>query len=265
MRPIITLTTDFGEGTYVAQMKGVLLAACPDARIVDIAHHVAPQSVAEGASLLLEAATHFPPKTIHVAVIDPGVGTQRALLYAEIGAWRFLAPDNGLLQKCAEKFPLHRIIRLDNKSHWRNPVSATFHGRDILCPVAAYLANGGDPDELGCPVSSMVTMESPKIEVRGERLTGLIERIDHFGNLITNIPSLDFSSFEGDIVKIVLWNGRFSIPFRRTYGQLSAGRIVGLIGSSNWFEIAVVQGNAQKTLRSKLGDGIVVQLPLQIG
>ena len=146
-RPRITLTTDFGLGSpYVAQMKGVILSLCGEADLIDITHGIGPQNVREGAVVLADTTPRFPPGTIHVAVVDPGVGTARKLVYAEIGPQRYLAPDNGLLSLLAASQPPSRIVSLENSQFWLPEVSPTFHGRDILSPVAARLAGGASPD-----------------------------------------------------------------------------------------------------------------------
>src|SRR4051794_1322094 len=145
MLPPVTLTTDFGlSSPYVAQMKGVLLSLCSEVRLVDITHGIHPQDVAEGAIVLADVTLLFPPGTIHIAVIDPGVGTSRRLLYAELGEQKYLLPDNGLLTLLAEHGPPRQLIAIENRAFWRPEVSATFHGRDILAPVAAHLALGID-------------------------------------------------------------------------------------------------------------------------
>ena len=152
---IITLTTDFGSGShYVAAMKGVILSICPAATIVDIAHDVPPQDIRRAALLLDDVADWFPPETIHVAVVDPGVGTDRAIVYARIGQQQFIAPDNGLLSRLAARTPPPKLIRLSEPAYWLEHVSTTFHGRDIMAPVAARLALGLDPDRLGPPLGA---------------------------------------------------------------------------------------------------------------
>ena len=143
---LITLMTDFGAGSpYVAAMKGVILSINPSVTLVDLTHAIPPQDVREGALVLEDVAPYFPPGTIHVAVVDPGVGTDRAILYAEIGSQRYVAPDNGLLSRLSRNTPPSRIVRLTNPDYWLRPVSATFHGRDIMAPVAARLSLGLDP------------------------------------------------------------------------------------------------------------------------
>src|SRR5438270_1372894 len=172
MLQIITLTTDFGLGSpYVAAMKGVILSINPTARLVDIAHTVAPQNIRQSAMLLAEATTWFPAETIHVAVIDPGVGTQRRIVYAQIGDQQYLAPDNGLLSRLTAKSRPARIIALENAEHWLPSVSNTFHGRDILAPIAAQLSLGMEPDRLGPSISGLVELDWPTPQVEPNRIT----------------------------------------------------------------------------------------------
>jgi S-adenosyl-L-methionine hydrolase (adenosine-forming) len=141
MRPLITLTTDFGQGSpYVAQLKGAILTGCREVDLVDVSHAIGPQSIREGAVVLADATPRFPPATIHVAVVDPGVGTQRRLVYAEIGEQRYLTPDNGLLTLLARRTPPSRIVALETRRYWATEPSSTFHGRDNLAPVAAHPA-----------------------------------------------------------------------------------------------------------------------------
>ncbi len=187
---IITLTTDFGAGShYVAAMKGVILSICPAATIVDVAHDVPPQDIRRAALLLDDAADWFPPETIHVAVVDPGVGTDRAIVYARIGRQQFIAPDNGLLSRLAARTPPQRLIRISDPAYWLEPVSATFHGRDIMAPVAARLALGLDPQRLGPPLDRLAMLDWPAARAAASRIDGAVIEIDAFGNLITNITA----------------------------------------------------------------------------
>src|SRR5262245_25705424 len=157
--PLITLTTDFGAGSrYVAAMKGVIYSIAPEARLVDLTHSIAPQDVRGGAIALAEAAPCFPPETIHVAVVDPGVGSSRAIVYARIGTQQFVAPDNGLLSRLAEREKPSKIIRIAELRFWLPVVSATFHGRDILALVAARLSLGLSPDELGPAIAELTEL-----------------------------------------------------------------------------------------------------------
>src|SRR3972149_2346849 len=188
MSAIITLTTDFGEGSrYVAAMKGVILSLNPAAGIIDLSHRVPHQDIRAGAIALAEAAPFFPPHTIHVAVVDPGVGTERRIGYARIGGQQFIAPDNGLLSRLAAAEPPSKIVCLDEPRFWLPRVSNTFHGRDIMPPVAARLSLGLAPDELGRPLEALVPLAWPEAEKVANRITGEVIEVDSFGNLVTNI------------------------------------------------------------------------------
>ena len=186
----ITLTTDFGASSgYVAEMKGAILAVNPRATIVDITHVVPPQDIRAGALALRETTRSFPPGTIHVAVVDPGVGSARGLIYAAVGEQQYLAPDNGLLSGLARLERPSTIISLTRPDYWARTVSATFHGRDILAPVAAWLSAGLEPTRLGDPQPSMVELDWPEVKVAAGRIEGAVESVDSFGNLITNITT----------------------------------------------------------------------------
>ncbi|MGE3410403.1 MAG: S-adenosyl-l-methionine hydroxide adenosyltransferase family protein, partial [Pirellulales bacterium] len=188
--PIVTLTTDFGVSSpYIAAMKGVMLSINRDLTIVDITHAIKAQDVRQGALILAETAHLFPPGTIHVAVVDPGVGTNRQILWAEINGRQFVLPDNGLLGLLADRSPPTRMRAVTEPAYWLHPVSATFHGRDILAPVAARLAAGLSPDLLGPPRDCWVELTWPEIQIVPGKIQGSVTRIDSFGNLITDITA----------------------------------------------------------------------------
>src|SRR5262245_7189304 len=190
MSSLLTLITDFGTASpYVAAMKGVILGINPAARLVDISHDVPPQDIRHGAVLLAEATTWFPAGAIHVAVVDPGVGTERRLIYARIGDQQYLAPDNGLLSLLAARVRPTRIVELSNAEHWLPEVSNTFHGRDILAPVAAQLSLGLEPERLGPALAQIRTLDWQEPIVTANRIEGAVRWIDRFGNLITNVTA----------------------------------------------------------------------------
>jgi hypothetical protein len=246
---LITLTTDFGtDSPYVAAMKGVLLGLSPDARLVDLSHSIAPQSVVQGAFFLAEAAPFFPDNTLHVVVVDPGVGTSRALLYAEAGGLRFLAPDNGVWTLAGTKLGVKRVLRLEDAAYWRANVSPTFHGRDILASVAGHLANGLDPQRLGPAVSSWVKLALPALVEDRQSVRGEVVYVDRFGNLITNIPG---SAVEPTAT--VQISGTAIDCFVSTYGLAAPGTLVALLSSGGWLEVAVVNGSAAERLHAQTG------------
>jgi S-adenosylmethionine hydrolase len=262
---LITLTTDFGQGSpYVAQMKGVLLAIHPQVSIVDISHTIAPQDVLGGALVLAETCHHFPRDTIHVAVVDPGVGTSRSILAARIGDHTFVAPDNGLLSVVAKERPLHSIVRLENREFWRAEVSHTFHGRDIMAPVAAHLSQGVACDDLGPCVDEMVELEVPSVQRRDGTLQGTVLAIDSFGNLVTNIrPDLIPGDIDREKLRITCGSADIQ-GMTTTYGSHRPGTIVALIGSSDRLELAVVQGSAASVLQATVGFTVNVQWDPQV-
>ena len=259
MSPIITLTTDFGlAGPYVAAMKGVILSINPAVRLVDLSHAVPPQDVRGGAILLAEATPWFPAGTVHLAVIDPGVGTERKIIYAEVGDQRYIAPDNGLLSRLASKMRPARIIALENSEHWLPSVSKTFHGRDIMAPVAAQLSLGMEPDQLGPPHAQLVQLPWPIAQVRDREIAGAIVWFDRFGNLITNITAAMLTT--ADLATVRVEFGLDAIAgISKTYADLPAGSLTALIGSSGYLEIAVVGGSAEDRFDAAPGAAVTVR------
>lgn len=255
---IITLTTDFGEGSpYAAAMKGAILAVAPDAAIVDLSHAVPPQDIRQGAMLLEQACPFFPPGTIHLAVIDPGVGTDRAAVAAGIAGQRYVAPDNGLLSLVARGGEPEWLVRLENPRFWRPCVSPTFHGRDLLGPVAAHLSRGVDPCQLGPPHAGLVALAWPEVRSAPQRLEGVVLACDAFGNALTNIAEEHLAGVPRDRARIAC-RGRTIAGMVRTYGERPAGTLVAMLGSSGRLELAVVGGSAQRVLQCSDGDPVVV-------
>jgi S-adenosyl-L-methionine hydrolase (adenosine-forming) len=257
--PIITLTTDFGEESpYVAAMKGVILGVNPAARVVDLSHQILPQNLAHAAFFLAAAIPYFPHEALHVIVVDPGVGTERALLYVEVGGHRLLVPDNGSwteLTGTASQPPL--VIRLAEPRYWRHPVSATFHGRDILAPVAGHLSLGVDPRALGMQVVEWVRLEHPRPMLDAKLLEGEVVFVDRFGNLITNIP--------GEALEILAGAPRFQVGDKeldrwvRSYAEAEPGTPVALVSSTGMLEIAVTNGHAAQQLGACVGSPVLVR------
>jgi S-adenosyl-L-methionine hydrolase (adenosine-forming) len=242
--PIVTLLTDFGlRDSYVAEIKGVLLRKCPGVRIVDVTHEVPPQDVLAASILLERVLRVFPPGTVHIAVVDPGVGTDRRLLLAEIDGQTVLCPDNGLITWA------HR--RLGGNAHnlnWKTQrASPTFHGRDILAPAAAELARGQGRRLKAKPIDPVLLDVRPAPAGARE---GAVIYIDHFGNAVTNFP--------GELGPKRVTVARKSIPIRRTYADVPVGQSLALVGSSGLLELAVRDGSAAQKLR--LAVGTVVRL-----
>jgi S-adenosylmethionine hydrolase len=249
--PIITLTTDFGEASpFVAAMKGVMLSINPKARLVDLSHQIPPQDVQHAAFFLAEAVPYFSPEAIHVVVVDPGVGTQRELLYVEVGKHRLLAPDNGVCALLARGRTVGKRIRLAKKKYWRRDVSPTFHGRDILAPVAAHLSLGIDPAKLGPAARKWVQLQLPEPVNEKERISGEVVFVDGFGNVITNIPGDLLPKAGPAKVKV---EGHAVQRWVRSYGEAEKGELVALVSSGGLVEIAEVQGSAADRLGLKRG------------
>jgi S-adenosylmethionine hydrolase len=260
MRPIITLTTDFGiSSPYVAQMKGEILSRNREAVIVDIKHAIAPQSIVEGAIILDDVSRRFPPGSIHVAVVDPGVGTARRLVYAESGSQRYLAPDNGLLSLVARRTPPGRVIELRDKHYWNDGVSHTFHGRDILAPVAAHLSLDLEPELLGPAVDNLLLRRIPEPQVAADHILGQALLADSFGNLITNIRREQAELLASPDQLNVACQQCNIRGISRAYGDRSPGEMIALFDSQGRLEIAVVHGSAAQALGAESGASVVVR------
>jgi S-adenosylmethionine hydrolase len=260
MRSIITLTTDFGRDShYVAVMTGVMFSINPRAQIVDISHAIAPQSIAEGALVLGEASHWFPRGSIHVAVIDPGVGTDRKIVFARAGDQQFVCPDNGLLScVCREGQPA-QAFEVANRSLFLSDVSSTFHGRDIMAPVAAHLSLGLPAEQLGPPLGELKLFNWPRVERGKSSVTGRVIFADSFGNLITNIRREDLPGHvEPECFLVETAQHRLG-GVARTYSESRPGESIALFGSSGHLELAVVQGNACRQLGITIGDKVVVK------
>ena len=256
---IITITTDFGEtDPYVASMKGVILSINPDARIIDITHQVPAGSIQEGALMIKEVYSYFPPGTVHLGVIDPGVGTKRRPIAILANNHFFVGPDNGLFWPAIEKLKNLSVVHLTNKNYWMNKVSSTFHGRDIFAPVSAHLSRGINPFLLGEKIDDPATIESRLPFKKDGDLVGEVIRVDNFGNLITNITKEQLSpilSSKGLTIKI---GNMILKKISNTYNDVPEGQALALIGSSGLLEIAVNMGKASNSLGEKLGIGTKV-------
>lgn len=256
---IITLTTDFGEGSrYVAAMKGVILSINPAARLIDLSHSVPAQDVFRGAIALAETAPYFPAEAIHVAVVDPGVGTARRIVYARIGTQQFIAPDNGLLARLAAAAAPSKIICLDRPEFWLPRLSNTFHGRDIMAPVAARLSLGLSPDELGSPLDSLVPLAWPEAEKVANRISGEVVEVDSFGNLITNITREMLAGVPTDESVTITCDEHATQGIFKTYSEQPAMTLIALVGSGGSLELAIVEENASAMLGVRAGAPVVI-------
>lgn len=278
MNPLITLTTDFGSSdTFVAVMKGVMLSICPAARFIDLTHDIPPHDVMAGAIALESACEYFPAGAIHLAVVDPGVGADRAALAIETGRAIFVGPDNGLFSLVLQRASLKRAVALTNERWHRQPVSATFHGRDIFAPVAAHLANGASFDELGDPVDDLTTLMTPTPIISNTRIEAHVMSIDRFGNLVTDLIAEDLSNWlrrrsalepiaasspsralETEVV--IRIGGQEIRGLRRTFADVNAGEPIAYIGSGGRIEIAVNSGSAAEFLEAEIGDALGIEM-----
>jgi S-adenosyl-L-methionine hydrolase (adenosine-forming) len=256
---IITLLTDFGlKDNYTASMKGVILGINPHARLVDVSHLVPPQDIRSGAFLLRRVYQDFPPGTIHLAVVDPGVGTSRRGLAMKAGGYFFVGPDNGLFSWILRKEHMWSAHSLEVSAYWRRVVSRTFHGRDIFAPVAAHLASGVDVSAFG-PACSPLLAPWSSPEGREDELAGEVVYVDHFGNAITNLTRKDLDLFAPSDQWAVTVGEQSISKVAETYGDEAPGSIMALIGSDDHLEIAVSQGDAAGSLGIRAGSPVSVR------
>lgn len=263
---IITLTTDFGlQDPYVAIMKGVILGIAPHARIVDYTHGVEPGNIAQAAYLLRSGCNYFPSGTVHVVVVDPGVGSDRRAIALQTPKWTFVGPDNGVLALAAQDArdtwnEQVRLIELTNDQFWRPSLSATFHGRDLFAPVAAHLTAGVAFASLGQPIDALLPAPIQTAQTIGDGvLRGQIVHIDRFGNCITNVTRDDLARYDiGEQLVAEIIDQQIA-GLIRTYADASPGRLTCLIGSGGNLEIAVPNGSAAAMLGVGIGDRLRVR------
>lgn len=258
--PIVTLTTDFGEGSrYVGAMKGVLLDINRDLTVVDLTHSVPAQDVLQGAITLAETTPYFPQGTIHVAVIDPGVGTEREIVYAEIAGQRYVLPDNGLLTCLAQRTKPTTMRVVKNPEWWREDVSHTFHGRDIMAPVAARLSLGSDPAELGPECFDLVRIPLTQAKCVAGKIEGEVTEVDSFGNLITNITDEMLAEVPRGETTRVYSDGHETFGIFQAYGDQPPMTLVALVGSGGKLELAIVDDSAKIMLGIGVGTPVTVE------
>ena len=259
---IITLMTDFGiKDGNVGVMKGVIWGICPQAQISDLSHMIGAQNVREASLILLRSAPYFPKDTVHVVVVDPGVGTARRPMAAKIGDWFYVGPDNGtitlLLDRAEKENWACQFVQLDRTNYWLPRVSYVFHGRDIFSPVGAHLANGVPLLDLGTEFTDPVRLQLPQPQQISHGWRGEIIHIDHFGNLASNIRVENL----GDVIQkkdkiIIKLDGVEIKGMVNTFGERAEGEVVALLGSTGNLIVSVVNGNAATKLSVKVGDGI---------
>jgi len=257
---IVTLLTDFGtKDPYVAEMKAVIVSICPEAQIIDISHQIEKFNISMGAFTLASAAPYFPEKTIHIAVVDPGVGTKRRPIIVETQRCFYVGPDNGILMLSTKKEKIVRVCQISNPLLMLSKVSKTFHGRDIFAPVAAYLAKGKLFSEFGSEIRDYVVPKFAKPEIRGNASLGEVMHIDDFGNIISNISVEDLMKIEAeenDFLNVGFRGKIMHLRFCSTYGEVPANQPLALVGSHNFLEISVNQGSVAKKFKVKVGDSI---------
>ena len=262
-QPLITLLTDFGSrDTYVGVLKGVIAGICPEAAVVDLTHAVPPQDIRAGAFHLLVACPYFPAGSVHLAVVDPGVGTDRRVVAVEAGGHTFVGPDNGLLRWIVERLDADswRAVQLTEPGYWLAPaseVSHTFHGRDIMAPVAAHLATGVALDRLGRPLGALVGTPLPLPTRDGSRLRGEILHVDHFGNAIANIRREQLSA-PGGALRVDIGSHSLCGPVE-SYAGAAVGEPLVIWGSAGFLEVAVREGSAAAVLGIRPGDPVFVR------
>ncbi len=256
--PPITLLTDFGEHDYfVGAMKGIILSINPEARIVDVTHNVPPQDISDAAFTLLAAYQSFPAGAIHVAVVDPGVGSGRRPILVQAGNYFFVGPDNGIFSYVCDREPGFKAFHITNQKYFRRPISSTFHGRDIFSPVAAVLSLGTQPRELGSTISDLVRLDplDPK-RLKSGSVKGRVIHIDRFGNCITNISRADFKTpaqlrIGGKVIK----------SFKRFFSEPGGDKLFGVWGSAGFLEVSANNKSAARLLGIKRGEPAVLTVP----
>lgn len=260
MRPVIALLSDFGtRDHYAGTMKGVMLGICPDVTLVDITHDVPAHDVVDGALQLAAACRYFPPGTIFLAVVDPGVGSARRGIAAEAGDFRFVAPDNGVLTLALRDTPPKRVVELTERRYARPTVSRTFEGRDRFAPAAAWLAKGIQLTALGRPAADYQRLDIPVPEVSDDRVRGVVLRVDRFGNAVTNIDRRTFEAFARTASVQVSADGHRVDKIVATYAEIPAGGVGILFGSTDHLELAANGASAADRLGITRGASIEVR------
>ncbi|MBN1954509.1 MAG: SAM-dependent chlorinase/fluorinase [Anaerolineae bacterium] len=274
---MISLTTDFGVADgYVGIVKGVILSIAPAVRLVDLSHQVPPQDVRRAAFLLDAAAPFFPPDTVHLAVVDPGVGTARRAVVLRTPQGLFVGPDNGLFTCVLAEVLEWEMVELANPAYRLPQLGATFHGRDLFAPAAAHLASGVPLAAFGPPVSEPCRFSLPCLQVEADRVLGEVLYADHFGNLITSVGRLHWQGDDlalspafrpaGETRRIAVDALRLQCAGHviqrvcRTYGEVGIGDLLALVGSMGFLEIAVRQGSAEQTLGVRPGERVEIEL-----
>jgi hypothetical protein len=259
--PIITLTTDYGTSDHlVGVMKGVILTVNPEARIVDINHNVMPFDILDAALTIGMAYAYFPPKTIHLVVVDPGVGSQRRPILVTGDQHYYVAPDNGVLSMVYEREPKVIVRHITSEHYFLNPLSNTFHGRDVFAPVAAWLSKNWQTPSFGDEVTDYVRFTMPKPKVAGSTIKGVVLKVDNFGNLITNLALEDVPQVVAGANFKITAGSREIDKLSQNYAQGAPGEVLAVIGSSGFLEISVNKGHAARSLSLQRGSEVIISL-----
>ena len=261
--PIITLTTDFGlSDHYVGAVKGVLLGINPDAQLVDISHLVQSHDVLDGALTLAQAYHYFPAGTVHLVVVDPGVGSARRPILAVTGKYSFIAPDNGVLSIVFEREERITVYHVDAPHYYLQPVSNTFHGRDIFAPIAAWVSKRVEAAKIGEEITDYVRFAVPKSRREGNVVKGVVLKVDRFGNLITNItPETAPELFSAEAPQFSLTVGKATVKtLRSNYAQAAAGELFAILGSMGYLEISANRSPAVQIAGANRGADVTVTL-----
>jgi len=261
--PLITLLTDFGAAdTFIGSMKGAILGINPEARIVDLTHEVPAHDIRAGAYLLQSATRYFPPGTIHVAVVDPGVGSERRPLLVSTSTQHFLAPDNGLLSYILAEEPDVEIRELTAQKYFLAAIGPTFHGRDLFAPAAAWLSQGEPLDAFGPRLKNLVRFEIRHPMLAKGRLVGEVQHVDRFGNLITNIGFTELRDFVDmdDWLRLQITVRKTTVKgLQRCYSEAKPGKLAALVNSDGWLELFCNQARADKLAKAALGARVEVR------
>lgn len=263
-RPIVTLTTDFGlNDHFVGTIKGVILSIAPEAEIVDICHSVQPYDILDGALALVQSYSYFPTRTVHVVVVDPGVGSARRPIVASSDKFSFVAPDNGVLSLMYAREERLSVRHINADHYFLQPLSNTFHGRDIFAPVAAYLAKGVDPEKFGPEITDFVRFNAPRPKpVDATTLRGVVLKVDRFGNLVTNFTPEDAPAlFRTGAAGFKISLGKREITsIRANYSEGAPGEVFGILGSMGYLEISANRAAAAQLAGAAKGTEVVVTL-----
>lgn len=258
---VVTLITDFGlHDSYVGTMKGVMLRIHPQARLIDVTHQITAQDILEASLVLDSGYRYFPVGTVHVVVVDPGVGSGRRPILVAGREHYFVGPDNGTFTGVVDGDPEACAYEIRERQFLLPSISDTFHGRDVFAPVAAFLARGVAPEEFGPPINDLRRFSIPVARVWGDQIRGEVVHVDSFGNIVSNISRTDFDRAVGERKFRILINGKTLDRIHRAYSDQERGKALALFGSNGLLEIAIAEGRAERRIGAGKGDTIIVQI-----